>query len=203
MAELVEAAVRSGEHPLAEIALDRLTETTSAAGTDWALGIEARCRALVSAGAEAERLYQEAIDRLGRTMIRFQLARTHLVFGEWLRGEHRHPEARKQLRTAYDMFSEFGIDGFAERARAELKATGERTRSHAPGTVAELTSQEAQIARLAASGETNHEIAQRLFLSASTIEYHLRKAFRKLGVTSRNQLAQRLRELEGAPAIRP
>jgi DNA-binding CsgD family transcriptional regulator len=193
MAELIEAAVRAGEPELAQLALGQLAETTSAAGTDWALGIEARSRALLSDGAVAESLYREAIDRLGRTSIRLQLARAHLLYGEWLRRERRRLDAREQLRTAHELFREFGVEAFAERARVELQATGEYARKRTADTLDQLTPQEAQIARLAAQGGTNREIAARLFISASTVEYHLRKVFRKLDIKSRTQLAQRLR----------
>jgi DNA-binding CsgD family transcriptional regulator len=192
IAELIEAAVRSGEPRLAQLALERLAETTRAAGTDWALGIEARSRALLSRGEAADALYREAIERLGRTSIRLQLARSHLLYGEWLRRERRRRDAREQLRTAHEMLSEFGAEAFAERARRELRATGEHARARTVETLAQLTPQETQIARLAAQGHTNREIATRLFISTSTVEYHLRKAFRKLDVRSRTQLAQRL-----------
>jgi DNA-binding CsgD family transcriptional regulator len=193
MAELIEAAVRAGEPELAQLALGQLAETTSAAGTDWALGIEARSRALLIDGEAAETLYREAIDRLGRTSIRLQLARTHLLYGEWLRRQRRRLDAREQLRTAHELFREFGAEAFAERARVELLATGEHARKRTVDTLGQLTPQESEIARLAAQGETNREIAARLFISASTVEYHLRKAFRKLDVKSRTQLADRLR----------
>jgi DNA-binding CsgD family transcriptional regulator len=192
LTELIEAAVRCGQPERARRALQRVEETTRAAGTDWALGIEARLRALLSDGDDADELYTEAIRRLGRTRIRVQLARTHLLYGEWLRRERRRLDARAQLRTAYEFFSEAGIDAFAERARLELEATGERARKRTVDTLGQLTPQETQIARLAAHGETNRAIAARLFISASTVEYHLRKAFRKLGVKSRTQLAERL-----------
>jgi DNA-binding CsgD family transcriptional regulator len=192
MAEVIEAAVRSGEPELAQLALAQLAETTTAAGTDWALGVEARSRALLSDGESAETLYLEAIERLGRTGIRFQLARAHLVYGEWLRRERRRLDAREQLRTAHELFSEFGVEAFAERARVELEATGMRARKRTVDTLDQLTPQETQIARLAAEGHTNREIAARLFISASTVEYHLRKAFRKLDVKSRTQLGARL-----------
>jgi DNA-binding CsgD family transcriptional regulator len=188
MAEVIEAAVRCGEPQLAQNALARLAETTTAAGTDWALGVEARSRALLSGGDSAEALYLEAIQRLGRTTIRLQLARSHLVYGEWLRRERRRVDAREQLRTAHELFIEFGVEAFAERARIELEATGERARRRTMDTLDQLTPQETQIARLAAEGHTNREIAVRLFISASTVEYHLRKAFRKLNVKSRTQL---------------
>ena len=172
--------------------LRRLAETTTAAGTDWALGVEARSRALLSDGESAEALYREAIERLGRTTIRLQLARSHLVYGEWLRRERRRLDAREQLRMAYELFSESGVQAFAERARIELEATGERARRRTIDTLDQLTPQETQIARLAAEAHTNREIAVRLFISASTVEYHLRKVFRKLDVKSRTQLEDRL-----------
>jgi DNA-binding CsgD family transcriptional regulator len=190
--ELIEAAVRLGRPEHARSAFEHVEETTRAAGTDWALGIEARSRALLSDGADAEELYKEAIARLGRTTIRVQLARAHLLYGEWLRRERRRVDARAELRTAYELFRDFGVDGFAERARLELEATGEHARKRSADTLGQLTPQELQIARLAAEGHTNKEIATRLFISASTVEYHLRKAFRKLGVTSRTQLARRI-----------
>jgi DNA-binding NarL/FixJ family response regulator len=167
-------------------------ETTRAAGTDWALGIEARLRALLSDGDDADELYKEAIRRLARSRVRVQLARTHLLYGEWLRRQRRRLDAREQLRTAHELFTEFGVEAFAERARLELEATGERARKRTVETPDQLTPQETQIARLAAQGETNREIAARLFISASTVEYHLRKAFRKLDVKSRVQLEGRL-----------
>jgi DNA-binding CsgD family transcriptional regulator len=167
-------------------------ETTRAAGTDWAVGIEARSLAMLSEGDGAEKLYEEAITRLGRTSIRVQLARTHLLYGEWLRRERRRLDAREQLRTAHELFRDFGVEAFAERARLELQATGERARKRTLDTLDQLTPQETQIARLAAEGHTNREIAARLFISASTVEYHLRKAFRKLDVKSRTQLEGRL-----------
>jgi DNA-binding CsgD family transcriptional regulator len=192
LTELIEAAVRCGQPDRARRAFELVEETTRAAGTDWALGIEARLRALLSDGDDAEELYLEAIGRLGRTSIRVQLARTHLLYGEWLRRERRRLDAREQLRTAHEFFRDSGLEGFAERARLELEATGERARKRAVETLDELTPQETQIARLAAQGETNRAIAARLFISASTVEYHLRKAFRKLGVKSRTQLSERL-----------
>jgi DNA-binding NarL/FixJ family response regulator len=192
LTELVEAAVRCGQSERARRAFERVVQTTRAAGTDWALGIEARLRALLSEGDDADRLYLEAISRLSRTRIRVQLARTHLLYGEWLRRERRRLEAREQLRTAYEFFRDAGVEAFAERARIELEATGEHARRRTVDTLDQLTAQETQVARLAAQGETNRAIAARLFISASTVEYHLRKAFRKLGVKSRTQLSERL-----------
>jgi DNA-binding CsgD family transcriptional regulator len=192
LAELIEAASRSGAPGHAASALERLTEHTAVAGTDWGLGIAARSRALLTDGEAAESLYREAIERLGRTRLAPELARAHLLYGEWLRREHRRLDAREQLRTAHELFTDLGVEAFAERARLELQATGERARKRTVDTRDKLTPQETQIARLAAEGHTNREIAARLFISASTVEYHLRKAFRKLNVESRTQLAHRL-----------
>lgn len=190
LAELVEAAVRSGKPEPAADALRRLSAHTRAGGTHWALGIEARSRALLSDGETAEGLYREAIERLARTRVRVELARAHLLYGEWLRRQRRRLDAREQLRHAHKLFTELGMEAFAERARVELEATGEHARKRSVETRDDLTPQEAQISRLAAVGATNHEIAGRLFISPSTVDYHLRKAFRKLGVKSRHQLEQ-------------
>jgi DNA-binding CsgD family transcriptional regulator len=192
LVELIEAAVRNGKREPAIEALDRLSDHTRASGTDWALGIEARSRALLSDNEAAERLYLEAIEQLGRTRIRVELARVHLLYGEWLRRERRRLDAREQLRRAHELFTEFGMEAFAERARVELGATGEHARKRTVETRDDLTPQEAQISRLAADGATNQEIAAQLFISPSTVDYHLRKAFRKLGVKSRHQLEQHL-----------
>jgi DNA-binding CsgD family transcriptional regulator len=192
LTELIEAAVRCDQPERARRAFERVQETTRAAGTDWALGIEARLRALLSDGDDADELYKEAITRLARSRVRVQLARTHLLYGEWLRRQRRRLDAREQLRTAHELFTDFGVEAFAERARLELEATGERARKRTADTLDQLTPQETQIARFAAQGDTNREIAARLFISASTVEYHLRKAFRKLDVKSRVQLADRL-----------
>jgi DNA-binding CsgD family transcriptional regulator len=192
LVELIEAASRSGRKERAAEALELLSESTRASGTPWALGVEARLRALLNTGEAAEMLYREALDHLQSTRLRVDLARTHLLYGEWLRRERRRVDARKQLRAAHDLFGEFGMEAFAERARVELKATGERARKRTVDTRDELTPQEAQIASLAASGMTSREIGAQLFISPSTVEYHLRKVFRKLDVKSRTQLARRM-----------
>lgn len=198
LVELIEAAARSGKTARAAEALALLTETTQAGATAWGLSVEARSRALLSEGAVAESLYRDAIDGLTSTRLRVDLARAHLLYGEWLRRERRRLDARQQLRTAYEQFTEFGLEGFAERARVELRATGERARRRIAETRDNLTPQEAQIARLAAEGATNQEIAAQLFISPSTVEYHLGKTFRKLGVRSRTQLARHVLRLETA-----
>jgi DNA-binding CsgD family transcriptional regulator len=199
MAELIEAAVRSGERELAGLALQRLAETTSAAGTDWALGIEARSRALLSDGDSADALYREAIERLGRTSIRLQLARAHLLYGEWLRRERRRREARQQLRTALEMFTSMGTEGFANRSERELSATGERARKRSVETRDQLSPQESHVARLARDGLSNAEIGARIFVSQTTVAYHLRNVFAKLNIASRHQLAAVLPDSSNAP----
>jgi ATP/maltotriose-dependent transcriptional regulator MalT len=188
MPELVEAAARAGDLELARDALERLAETTQPCGNDVALGIEARCRALLSHGADADDGYREAIGRLSRTQLRPELARAHLVYGEWLRREDRRLDAREQLRTAHDMLAAIGMEAFAERARRELVATGETVRKRGAKTFTTLTPQEAHIARLACDGLTNPEIGAQLFLSARTVEWHLRKIFTKLDIGSRREL---------------
>ncbi|MDP9270356.1 MAG: LuxR C-terminal-related transcriptional regulator [Chloroflexota bacterium] len=193
LAELVEAACRSGRRERGVEALESLSASTSAGGTPWALGVEARSRALLAKGDAAEPLYREAIERLEPTRLRLDLARAHLVYGEWLRREARRIDARNELRAAYELFTDFGMEAFADRSRIELEATGEHARKRTSATLDQLTPQEAEISRLAAEGSTNREIAAQLFISPSTVEYHLRKAFRKLDVTSRTQLAKRLR----------
>src|SRR5258708_21715133 len=190
LVELIEAATRRGRSDIAADAFRQLAVATSASGTDWALGVEARCRALLTEGEAAERLYRQAIEALGRTRVRVELARAHLLYGEWLRRERRGLDAREQLRIAHQLFTGFGMEAFAERARVELAATGEHARRRTVETRDDLTPQEAQISRLAADGATNQEIAAQLFISPSTVDYHLRKAFRKLGVKSRHQLKQ-------------
>jgi DNA-binding CsgD family transcriptional regulator/tetratricopeptide (TPR) repeat protein len=193
--ELIEAAARSGKTHLADQALKELIETTRPGGTDFGLGIEARSRALLSEGEAAEGCYREAIDRLGRTQLRPELARAHLLYGEWLRRENRRMDARIQLRTAHEMLAAIGAEAFAERARRELLATGETIRKRTVETLHELTTQEVSIARLARDGRTNPEIGAQLFLSARTVEWHLRKVFSKLGISSRRELHEALPQL--------
>ena len=192
LAELILAAVRSGNHQRAATALERLAEMTRASGSDWALGIEARSRALLGEGEAAEKLYLEAIERLGRSGVRVELGRAHLQYGEWLRGERRRLEARGQLRTAHEMLTAMGVEAFAERAERELRATGERARKRRVETRDDLTAQELQVARLAREGLSNPEIGGRLFISPRTVEYHLHKVFTKLGIRSRSQLDRAL-----------
>jgi ATP/maltotriose-dependent transcriptional regulator MalT len=190
--ELVEAAARTGQAHLAGETVERLLESTQASGTDWALGVEARSRALVSAGNVAEALYLEAIERLERSPIRPEAARAHLLYGEWLRRENRRVDARQHLRAAYEQLSTIGMEAFAERARKELAATGETVRQRTFDTFDELTPQELQIARLAADGRSNPQIGSQLFISARTVEWHLRKVFTKLNLSSRNELGDAL-----------
>jgi DNA-binding CsgD family transcriptional regulator/tetratricopeptide (TPR) repeat protein len=190
--DLVEAAGRLGDTDLARGALERLTKTTQPFGTDFALGMEARCRALLSEGAAADALYREAIERLARTQLRPELARAHLLYGEWLRRENRRVDAREQLRTAHHMLTVIGMEAFAERARTELQATGEKVRKRTVETRFDLTAQEGQIARLAGDGLSNPEIGARLFLSPRTVEWHLRNVFAKLGIRSRRELSKAL-----------
>jgi DNA-binding CsgD family transcriptional regulator len=188
-AELVEAAVRSGHNDVGADALRRLTERTTPIGTDWARGVEARSRALLSEGDAAERLYLVSIESLGSTRVRTELARAHLLYGEWLRRERRRIDARAQLRIAHEMLDTMGMDAFAERARRELQATGETARKRVVATYdQELTAQEARIARMARDGLSNPEIGVRLFISARTVQFHLKNVFTKLGISSRSQL---------------
>jgi DNA-binding CsgD family transcriptional regulator len=188
--ELIEAGVRCGDTDAASAALDRLNERTHASGTDWALGIEAGSRALLSDGSDADRLYCEAVDRLARTRGVVHLARARLLYGEWLRRENRRVDAREQLRAAHEMFSGIGAEGFAERARGELLATGETARRRSDDARGVLTPQEAHVARLARDGLSNPEIGAQLFISPRTVQYHLGKVFQKLDITSRNQLSR-------------
>jgi DNA-binding CsgD family transcriptional regulator/tetratricopeptide (TPR) repeat protein len=190
LAELVEAAARTGNAEIASGALERLSEAARVTGSDWALGVEARCRALVSEGEVAGDLYREAIERLGRTRVTVELARTHLVYGEWLRRERRRLDAREQLHTAHEMLTAMGMEAFAERASRELLATGETARKRTVETVDELTAQESQIAALARDGLSNPEIGARLFISPRTVEYHLHKVFAKLSIKSRSELGR-------------
>ncbi len=190
--ELIEAAARSGKTAGAADALQQLSETARASGTEWALGTEACSRALLTDGEAAESLYREAISRLGHSRLQVALARARLLYGEWLRRQGRRLDAREQLRSAHEVFTAFGMRGFAERTRVELNATGEHTRKRIAETHDDLTPQEAQISRLVANGATNAEIASRLFITPKTVEYHLHKVFRKLRVSSRTQLAQHM-----------
>jgi DNA-binding CsgD family transcriptional regulator len=191
-AELVEAAVRSARPEIAAGALEPVMAATAPCNTDWGLGIQARCRALVSEGESAERLHREAIERLSRTRLRPEIARAHLLYGEWLRRENRRLDAREQLRSAHEMLVTIGMEGFAERARNELLATGEKVRKRTVETRDDLTAQERQIARLARDGLSNPEIGARLFLSPRTVEWHLRNVFIKLHIRSRRELANAL-----------
>jgi DNA-binding CsgD family transcriptional regulator len=200
LVELIEAAVRTDRTPVAAAALDRLSERAQASGSDWALGVEARSRALLADGPLAEALYTEAVDRLARGRVTQHLARAQLVYGEWLRREHRRQDARTQLRAAYDTFSRIGARAFAERARRELQATGETLRSRAVDMRDALTPQEAQIAGMARDGLTNPEIGAQLFISPRTVEYHLRKVFLKLDVGSRRELTHALSDRPGQAA---
>jgi DNA-binding CsgD family transcriptional regulator len=190
--ELIEAASRTESAQVAAQGLERLAESTSIGDSDWGLGVLARSRALLSDGEEAERSYREAIDRLGRTQLRPELARAHLLYGEWLRHESRRGDARAQLRAAHDQFMSIGMEAFAERARKELLATGEKVRKQMVETRDDLTAQERQIGELARDGLSNPEIGARLFLSPRTVEWHLRKVFGKLGIRSRYELARAL-----------
>jgi DNA-binding CsgD family transcriptional regulator len=190
LVELIEAAVRVGRPDEAASALDRLSERTQASGTDWALGIEAGSRALLTEGHVAEPLYREAVERLARSRGVVHLARIRLLYGEWLRRQNRRLDAREQLRAAHETFSDVGAEGFAERARHELEATGETARRRADDARGVLTPQEAHIARLASDGLSNPEIGAQLFLSSRTVQYHLRKVFLKLEITSRRELSR-------------
>jgi DNA-binding CsgD family transcriptional regulator len=191
--DVIEAAVRSNKPDVAVTALERLSTITQAIGNEWALGVEARSRALLCDDRpQADKLYREAIKRLDRTTIATDRARAHLLYGEWLRRERRRTDAREHLRTAHDMFCAMGAEAFTDRVARELHATGERTRRRSLETTNQLTPQQAQVARLAVQGHTNSEIAAQLFISPRTVEYHLRNVFLTLGVTSRRKLANAL-----------
>jgi len=198
--ELIEAATRTDQMARAVEALERLVAETNVTDSDWGLGIQARARALVSDGEEAERSYREAIERLGRTQLRPDLSRAHLLYGEWLRREGRRVDARAQLRTAYEQFTTIGMEAFGERARTELLATGEKVRRRSAETRDDLSDQERQIAQLARDGLTNPEIGARLFISPRTVEWHLRKVFEKLGIRSRRELRDALPDSDPVPA---
>jgi DNA-binding CsgD family transcriptional regulator len=186
--ELAEAASRTGDEALVKTALEWLSERTRRISSDWLFGIEARVRALISIGDAADKLYRESIALLSNTRLQVQVARAHLLYGEWLRRERRRLDARAQLRIAHEMLDTMGIEAFAERARRELLATGETARKRSVETHDQLTHQEAQIARLARDGLSNPEIGTRLFISPRTVQYHLRKVFTKLDIASRNEL---------------
>jgi DNA-binding CsgD family transcriptional regulator len=188
LVEMIEAAARSGMPDVGHEALTQLSEGTALSATEWALGVEARARALLSAGDLAERGYLEAVERLGRTRCRTELARGHLLYGEWLRREGRRLDARAQLRTAHEMFTAMGAQAFAARAAHELVATGGTARKRSPEAQSGLTPQEAHVVRLAREGLTNPEIGGRMFISPRTVEYHMHNVFTKLGIRSRSQL---------------
>ena len=200
--ELVEAAVRSDQPDQAAAAADQLSAIAGASATDWARGAAARSRALVTGGRAAEELYREAVELLGRTRMAAHLARARLSYGEWLRREGRRVEARRQLRPAFEALASMGAQAFADRARRELLATGERVRKRSESSHAGLTPQEEEIAQLAREGRTNPEIGAQLFIGTRTVEWHLRKVFAKLGISSRRELDQALRRRHrqaGAP----
>jgi DNA-binding CsgD family transcriptional regulator len=199
--ELIEAATRTENAEVANSALVRLAGRAETSNTDWGLGVHARSRALLSEGDAAESLYREAVHRLGRTQLRPELARGHLLYGEWLRREGRRVDARERLRTSHDMFATLGMEAFAERARRELLATGEKVRKRSEETRFELTPQEEQIARLAGAGLSNPEIGARLFISPRTVEWHLHKVFAKLGITSRKDLEVALSKTDRQAAL--
>jgi DNA-binding CsgD family transcriptional regulator len=201
-ADVVEAGTRCGDRDTAAAALEAFTPWALASGTDLALGLLARSRALLADDDHAEAEYRLGVDHLQRCRLVPELARAHQVYGEWLRRQRRRRDARDQLRRAFEMFDEMGMTAFAGRARAELRATGERARPRSLGTPEVLTAQEAQIARLAAERLSNREIAGQLFISARTVEYHLHKVFRKLDVTSRVQLARTFADHKQTPAWR-
>ena len=197
MTELIESALRTGAIDIAQDALHRLTKKARACRTDWALGIEARSRALLNEGEISEARFREAVERLSRARVHAELARAHLLYGEWLRRANRRVDARSELTRAHKMFTAMGMEGFAERTRRELLATGATVRTRTAEASDHLTEQEALIARLARDGMSNPEIGTRLFISSRTVQYHLRKVFTKLGISSRSQLYE---ALPGYPA---
>jgi DNA-binding CsgD family transcriptional regulator len=197
--ELAEAASRTGDHDLVQHALSWISERTAAYPNDWSSGLQARIRALGSNGDDADRQYRESISLLANTRLRTQLARGHLLYGEWLRREHRRVDARKQLEIAHELLATMGLEAFAARAARELEATGATARKRNNTTRDQLTAQERRIARLAGEGFTNPEIAAQLFLSTKTIEWHLRKVFTKLAIRSRVQLETALTDAENHP----
>jgi DNA-binding CsgD family transcriptional regulator len=203
LVELIEAGARSGATDATSAALDRLSGRTQASGTDWSLGIEAGSRALLSDGRDAEPLYREAVERLARSRGVVHLARARLLYGEWLRRQNRRVDAREQLRAAYDCFARIGADGFAERARRELLGTGETAPRRTVEARDVLTPQEAQIARMASDRHTNPEIGAKLFISPRTVEYHLRKVFTKLDISSRKELRGALAGIPDAGRVTP
>jgi ATP/maltotriose-dependent transcriptional regulator MalT len=203
MTELIESAVRTGRTDLAADALQRLTAKAQACRTDWALGIAARSRALLSTGDTAERGFREAVEHLSRARVRGELARAHLLYGEWLRRANRRLDARRELALADEMFTAMGMKGFAERTRRELLAAGATVRKRSVDAVEHLTAQEALIARLAGDGLSNSKIGAQLFISARTVEWHLRKVFTKLGISSRRHLQQALTDQDRPVAARP
>jgi DNA-binding CsgD family transcriptional regulator len=196
--ELIEAAVRVGDFALAAEGDRLLSERTAASGTDWALGVAARSHALI-VNADPNDLYSEAIERLARTRMAVDLARSHLLYGEWLRRKQRQRDAREHLRTAHELFAEFGIEAFARRAQIELRAAGEKARTQTVEHRDDLTPQEMRISELVAQGATNKEIAAQMYISSATVEYHLHKVFRKLDVKTRTQLAQQLHQSKPQP----
>jgi DNA-binding CsgD family transcriptional regulator len=196
LAELVEAGARGGRREIAVAALHRLEQATPARGTDWALGLRARSRALLAGRGAADAFFQEALERLAVSRIALHLARAQLLYGEWLRREGRRVHARRQLRSAHGFFRSVGAAGYAERTHRELLASGETVRRNTPDTAARLTPQEAQIARMASTGDTNLEIANQLFISPRTVEWHLKKVFTKLDIGSRRQLRTALPQSE-------
>jgi DNA-binding CsgD family transcriptional regulator len=185
---VVEAGMRCGNREFASEALTSLAERAPVSGTPWALGLLARCRALMADGPNAAALYEQALQHFDKTSLAPEIARTHLLYGEWLRRQKQRTEAREQLRRSYEMFDTMGARSFAERARIELLATGERARARRAESAHDLTPRELQIARLAADRATSREIASQLFISPNTVDYHLRKVFQKFGISSRREL---------------